>query len=69
MFSDDGGLTVRIVTARMVPASTMKTAPLNSSINVNLRLSVVSTPHRSYSAVSNMNVLLLTDVSLRGPYW
>ena len=45
--SNDGRLTVRIVTARMVPASTMNTAPLNSSISVSLRLSVVSTPHSS----------------------
>lgn len=43
-----GELTVRIVMARMVPASIMKTAPLNSSINVSLRFSVVSTPHSSY---------------------
>jgi hypothetical protein len=50
---DDGRLTVRIVTARMVPASTMNTAPLNSSINVNLRLRVVSTPHRSYCMSAN----------------
>ena len=41
-------LTVRIVMARMVPARMMNTAPLNSSINVSLRLSVVSTPQRSY---------------------
>lgn len=45
---DDGELTVRIVMARMVPASMMKTAPLNSSINVSLRFSVVSTPHSNY---------------------
>jgi hypothetical protein len=44
----DGELTVRIVMARMVPARMMNTAPLNNSINVSLRLSVVSTPHRSY---------------------
>jgi hypothetical protein len=37
-----------MVTARMVPASMINTAPLNSSINVSLRLSVVSTPHNSY---------------------
>lgn len=45
--SGDRRLTVRIVTARMVPAIMMNTAPLNSNINVNLRLNVVSTPHRS----------------------
>ena len=43
--------------ARMVPASMMNTAPLNSSINVSLRLSVVSTPHRSCSIVSKRDAL------------
>jgi hypothetical protein len=50
-----GGLTVRIVMARMVPARMMNTAPLNSSINVSLRLSVVSTPHRSYWLSAKMS--------------
>jgi len=41
----DRRLAVRIVTARIVLARIMNTAPLNSSIRVNLRLSVMFTPH------------------------
>lgn len=55
--SGDGSLTVRMVTARMVPAIMMNTAPLKSSINVSLRLRVVSTPHRSYCLLAKRNNL------------
>jgi hypothetical protein len=44
----ESGLTVRIVTARIMLASMMKIAPPKSSINVNLRRSVAVTPHSSY---------------------
>jgi hypothetical protein len=45
---------VRIVTARMILASMMKTAPPNRSINVNRRRSVAVTPHSSYSPLVKM---------------
>lgn len=48
-------LTVRIVTARIILASMMKTAPPKSSISVSLRRSVAVTPHRSYILLVKMS--------------
>jgi hypothetical protein len=46
----------------------MKTAPLNSSISVSLRLSVVSTPQRSYELSAKMKLFIM-HVTSKEPYW
>lgn len=54
---------MRMVTARMILASMMKTAPPNSSINVSLRRSVAVTPQSSYLLLATMQ--FVDDNSIR----
>jgi hypothetical protein len=54
---------VRIVTARIMLASMINTAPPNSSINVSLRRSVAVTPHNNYLTLAKLKLVNYTSKS------